>query len=62
MWPQVSDEYELSSEALEDVHICAIKYMVKSCGKDGPHILVQLHPFHVIFINKILSYAVTDGL
>ena len=32
----VSDEYEqLSSEALEAARICANKYMVKSCGKDG---------------------------
>ena len=35
----VSYEYEqLSSEALEAAHICANKYMVKSCGKDGFHI------------------------
>ena len=35
----VSDEYEqLSSEALEAARICANKYMVKSCGKDGFHI------------------------
>ena len=41
----VSDEYEqLSSEALEAARICANKYMVKSCGKDGFHIRVQLQP------------------
>uniref|UniRef100_A0A2I2ZET2 Uncharacterized protein n=1 Tax=Gorilla gorilla gorilla TaxID=9595 RepID=A0A2I2ZET2_GORGO len=40
----------LSSEALE-------AYMVKSCGKDGFHIRVWLHPFHVIRINKMLSCA-----
>ncbi len=52
----VSDEYEqLSSEALEAARICANKYMVKSCGKDGFHIRVRLHPFHVIRINKMLS-------
>ncbi|ERE85551.1 60S ribosomal protein L10-like protein [Cricetulus griseus] len=45
----VSDEYEqLSSKALEAARICANKYMVKSCGKDGFHIRVRLHPFHVI--------------
>ncbi|XP_038193161.2 LOW QUALITY PROTEIN: 60S ribosomal protein L10-like [Arvicola amphibius] len=54
----VSDEYEqLSSEALEAARICANKYMVKSCGKDGFHIRVRLHPFHVIRINKMLSCA-----
>ena len=53
----VSDEYEqLSSEALEDACIYANKYMVKSCGKDGFHIRVRLHPFHVIHINKMLSW------
>ncbi|KAK7803725.1 hypothetical protein U0070_002102 [Myodes glareolus] len=42
----VSDEYEqLSSEALEAARICANKYMVKSCGKDGFHIRMRLHHF-----------------
>ncbi|KAL6080811.1 hypothetical protein STEG23_023820 [Scotinomys teguina] len=59
----VSDEYEqLSSEALEAARICANKYMVKSCGKDGFHIRVRLHPFHVIQINKMLSCAGADRL
>ncbi|XDB66668.1 hypothetical protein ABFV05_020284 [Capra hircus] len=59
----VSDEYEqLSSEALEAARICANKYMVKSCGKDGFHIRVRLHPFHVIRINKMLSCAGADRL
>lgn len=41
----VSDEYEqLSSEALEAARICANKYMVKSCGKDGFRIRVRLPP------------------
>uniref|UniRef100_A0A671DHQ7 Uncharacterized protein n=1 Tax=Rhinolophus ferrumequinum TaxID=59479 RepID=A0A671DHQ7_RHIFE len=42
--------------------ICANKYMVKSCGKDGFHIRVRLHPFHVIRINKMLSCAGADRL
>ncbi|KAL6040162.1 hypothetical protein STEG23_030404 [Scotinomys teguina] len=59
----VSDEYEqLSSEALEAARICANKYMVKSCGKDGFHIRVRLHPCHVIQINKMLSCAGADRL
>uniref|UniRef100_UPI00358EA4B1 large ribosomal subunit protein uL16-like isoform X1 n=1 Tax=Myxine glutinosa TaxID=7769 RepID=UPI00358EA4B1 len=59
----VSGEYEqLSSEALEAARICANKYMVKMCGKDGFHIRVRLHPFHVIRINKMLSCAGADRL
>ena len=59
----VSYEYEqLSSEALEAARICANKYMVKSCGKDGFHIRVQLHPFHVIRTNKMLSCTGADRL
>uniref|UniRef100_A0A2K5Q482 Uncharacterized protein n=1 Tax=Cebus imitator TaxID=2715852 RepID=A0A2K5Q482_CEBIM len=59
----VSDEYEqLSSEALEAAQICANKYTVQSCGKDGFHSRVQLHPFHVICINKMLSCAGADRL
>uniref|UniRef100_A0A2K6NZA3 Uncharacterized protein n=1 Tax=Rhinopithecus roxellana TaxID=61622 RepID=A0A2K6NZA3_RHIRO len=47
----VSGEYgQLSSEDLE-------AYMVESCGKD-----VQLHPFHIIRINKMLSCAGADRL
>uniref|UniRef100_A0A2K5QBV9 Uncharacterized protein n=1 Tax=Cebus imitator TaxID=2715852 RepID=A0A2K5QBV9_CEBIM len=50
------------SGALEAAQICANKYMVKCCGKHGFHIRVQLHPFHVIRINKILSCARADRL
>ncbi|KAB0354904.1 hypothetical protein FD755_022363, partial [Muntiacus reevesi] len=43
----VSDAYQqFSSKAWEAAHICANKYMVKSCGKDCFHIRVQLHPFY----------------
>jgi large subunit ribosomal protein L10e len=42
----VSDEYEqYPSEALEAARMCANKYMVRSCDKDGFHIQVWLHPF-----------------
>ncbi|MEJ1288181.1 hypothetical protein NN561_019211 [Cricetulus griseus] len=59
----VSDEYEqLFSKALEAARICANKYMIKSCGKDGFHIRVRLHPFHVIRINTMLSCAEADRL
>ena len=59
----VSNEYEqLSSEALEAGRICANKHLVKSIGKDGFHIRVRIHPFHVIRINKMLSCAGADRL
>ncbi|XP_012359793.2 60S ribosomal protein L10-like isoform X2 [Nomascus leucogenys] len=48
--------------ALEAARICANKYMVKSCGRDGFHMRVRLHPFHVIRINKMLSCAGADRL
>ncbi len=46
--------------AFEAARICANKYMVNTCGKDGFHIRVRLHPFHVIRINKMLSCAGAD--
>ncbi|KAL3416359.1 ribosomal protein L10e/L16 [Aspergillus fumigatus] len=59
----VSNEYEqLSSEALEAARICANKYLVKITGKEGFHLRVRVHPFHVIRINKMLSCAGADRL
>merc|ERR1712244_74154 len=59
----VSDELEqLSSEALEAARICANKYMVKYCGKDAFHLRIRVHPFHVVRINKMLSWAGADRL
>ncbi|ORY01353.1 ribosomal protein L10e/L16 [Clohesyomyces aquaticus] len=59
----VSNEYEqLSSEALEAARICANKYMVKVAGKEGFHLRVRAHPYHVIRINKMLSCAGADRL
>ncbi|XP_043855326.1 60S ribosomal protein L10-like isoform X2 [Dromiciops gliroides] len=52
----------LPSEALGAARICANKYMVKSCGKDGFHIHVHGHPLHVTSINKMLSCAGADRL
>lgn len=57
----VSDEHEqLSSEALEAARIAANKALVKFCGKDGFHLRVRAHPFHVLRINKMLSCAGAD--
>jgi len=59
----VSNEYEqLSSEALEAARICANKYLVKTGGKDGFHMRVRTHPYHVTRINKMLSCAGADRL
>nr|QVU21293.1 60S ribosomal protein L10 [Salpingoeca prava] len=59
----ISDEYEqISSEALEAARICCNKYLVKNVGKDGFHIRVRVHPFHVTRINKMLSCAGADRL
>merc|ERR1712107_933257 len=59
----VSDELEqLSSEAMEAARICCNKYLVKNCGKEGFHIRVRVHPFHVLRINKMLSCAGADRL
>ncbi|KAB0342320.1 hypothetical protein FD754_019246, partial [Muntiacus muntjak] len=45
---------QLSSAALESARICANKYLVKRCGKDGFHIRVRLHPFHLIRISRMV--------
>ncbi|KAH7113743.1 ribosomal protein L10e/L16 [Dendryphion nanum] len=59
----VSNELEqLSSEALEAARIAANKYLVKTCGKDGFHLRVRAHPYHVVRINKMLSCAGADRL
>jgi len=54
----VSDEREqLSSEALEAARIAANKALTKFCGKDGFHLRMRAHPYHIIRINKMLSCA-----
>lgn len=59
----VSDEREqLSSNALEAARITANKMLIKTCGKEGFHMRVRAHPFHVLRINKMLSCAGADRL
>jgi large subunit ribosomal protein L10e len=69
---------QLSSEALEAARICANKYvvledvvepvlilqryLVKVAGKEGFHMRVRAHPYHVVRINKMLSCAGADRL
>lgn len=58
----VSDEREqLSSEALEAARIAANKALTKFCGKDGFHLRMRAHPYHIIRINKMLSCAGERG-
>lgn len=38
------------------------RYLVKVAGKEGFHLRVRAHPFHVIRINKMLSCAGADRL
>jgi large subunit ribosomal protein L10e len=56
------EEEQLSSEAIEAARICANKYMVKHCGKEGFHMKIRAHPYHVLRINKMLSCAGADRL
>ncbi|VEU21426.1 DEKNAAC102708 [Brettanomyces naardenensis] len=59
----VSNEIEqLSSEALEAARICANKYLTTYAGREGFHMRVRVHPFHVLRINKMLSCAGADRL
>mmetsp|Transcript_94336 Transcript_94336/g.131084 ORF Transcript_94336/g.131084 Transcript_94336/m.131084 type:complete len:213 (-) Transcript_94336:295-933(-) len=58
-----SDEREqLSSEALEAARIACNKYLTKYAGKDGFHLRIRAHPYHVLRINKMLSCAGADRL
>jgi large subunit ribosomal protein L10e len=59
----ISKEQEhVSSEALEAARISANKYLFKRTGKEGFHMRIRVHPWHVIRINKMLSCAGADRL
>ena len=59
----VSKEKEqVTSEALEAARIAANKYMQVNTGREGFHIRIRVHPWHVIRINKMLSCAGADRL
>ena len=51
----------ISGEALEAARISSNRYMMKTCGK-AYHVKINLHPFHVLRINKMLSTAGADRL
>nr|BAN37511.1 ribosomal protein L10, putative [Entamoeba histolytica]BAN37862.1 ribosomal protein L10, putative [Entamoeba histolytica]BAN38505.1 ribosomal protein L10, putative [Entamoeba histolytica]BAN39017.1 ribosomal protein L10, putative [Entamoeba histolytica] len=52
----------ISSEAMEAARISINKNMLKYAGKDGFHVRIRIHPFHVLRINKMLSCAGADRL
>ena len=59
----VSKEKEqVTSEALEAARIAANKYMQNTATREGFHIRIRVHPWHVIRINKMLSCAGADRL
>jgi len=58
----VSWEENVSSETLEAAHIACNKYMTKSAGKDAFLLMVRVHRFHALRINKMLSCARADRL
>lgn len=42
--------------------VCCYRYLVKVAGKEGFHLRVRAHPYHVVRINKMLSCAGADRL
>lgn len=53
---------QVSSEALEAARIATNKNLVNSIGKDNFHLRINVHPYHVLRINKMLSCAGADRL
>merc|ERR1711997_371806 len=56
------EKEQITSEALEAARIAANKYMQNNTGKEGFHIRIRVHPWHVVRINKMLSCAGADRL
>lgn len=52
----------VSSQALSACRMSVNRFLVKHLGKDGFHLRVHPHPFHVLRINKMLSTAGADRL
>ncbi|KAL0207616.1 hypothetical protein P9112_012244 [Eukaryota sp. TZLM1-RC] len=53
---------QVSDCALEAARIAANKFMITNVSKEGFHLRVRAHPFHVLRINKMLSCAGADRL
>ena len=59
----ISKELEqISSEALEAARVAANKILLAKCKKEGYHLKMRVHPWHVLRINKMLSCAGADRL
>merc|ERR1712083_611325 len=56
------EKEQITSEALEAARIAANKYMQVNTGREGFHIRIRVHPWHVVRINKMLSCAGADRL
>lgn len=56
------EKQQISSEALEAARVAINKHLNKHIGKDGYHIKIRAHPFHVLRANKMLSCAGADRL
>ncbi|EQB60183.1 60s ribosomal protein l10 [Vairimorpha apis BRL 01] len=52
----------ISEQALDAARIAAHHYMVKTAGRDNFHLRINVYPFHVLRINKMLSCAGADRL
>merc|ERR1711871_1919855 len=56
------EKEQITSEALEASRIACNKYMTTNVGKEGFHMRIRVHPWHVVRINKMLSCAGADRL
>mmetsp|Transcript_10453 Transcript_10453/g.14661 ORF Transcript_10453/g.14661 Transcript_10453/m.14661 type:complete len:112 (-) Transcript_10453:405-740(-) len=56
------EKENITAEALEAARVACNKNMIKWVGKDGFHLRVRTHPWHVLRINKMLSCAGADRL
>lgn len=56
------EKEQISSEALEAARVAANKVLLTRCKKEGYHLRIRIHPWHVLRINKMLSCAGADRL
>lgn len=56
------EKIQIASEALEAARVTANRHLIKTCGKEGFHVRIRVHPFQVTRINKMLSCAGADRL
>lgn len=58
------DDNHDCTKGIEEIQRLTIwfRYLVKIAGKEGFHLRVRAHPYHVVRINKMLSCAGADRL